>query len=54
VTHDPEVAARADRRIVLKDGRIVEDSLPFEGALPASSETLIQAGELVQDEGTNG
>jgi len=54
VTHDPEVASRADRRIVLKDGRIVEDSLPFEGELPASSETLIQAGELVQDEGTNG
>ena len=29
VTHDPEVASRADRRIVLKDGRVVEDSLPF-------------------------
>ena len=27
VTHDPEVAARADRRIVLKDGLIVEDAL---------------------------
>jgi putative ABC transport system ATP-binding protein len=29
VTHDPEVASRADRKIVLKDGRIVEDTLPF-------------------------
>jgi ABC-type lipoprotein export system ATPase subunit len=33
VTHDPEVASRADRKIVLKDGMIVEDSLPFEAAL---------------------
>ncbi len=28
VTHDPDIAGRADRRIVLKDGRIVEDSRP--------------------------
>jgi putative ABC transport system ATP-binding protein len=28
VTHDPEVASRADRRIVLRDGLIVEDTLP--------------------------
>jgi len=28
VTHDPEVASRADRKIVLKDGMIVEDTLP--------------------------
>ena len=28
VTHDAEVASRADRRIVLKDGAIVEDTLP--------------------------
>ena len=28
VTHDPEVASRADRRIVIKDGMIVEDTLP--------------------------
>lgn len=27
VTHDAEVASRADRRIVLKDGRIVEDAM---------------------------
>ena len=30
VTHDPEVASRADRKIVLKDGRVVEDTLPYE------------------------
>ncbi len=28
VTHDPEVASRADRKIVLKDGLVVEDSNP--------------------------
>ena len=32
VTHDPEVASRADRKIVLKDGRVVEDTLPYESA----------------------
>jgi putative ABC transport system ATP-binding protein len=30
VTHDAEVASRADRKIVLKDGEIVEDTMPFE------------------------
>ena len=29
VTHDSEIASRADRKIVLKDGMIVEDTLPF-------------------------
>lgn len=29
VTHDPEVAGMADRKIVLRDGQIVEDTLPF-------------------------
>ena len=28
VTHDAEIAGRADRRITLKDGTIVEDTLP--------------------------
>lgn len=42
VTHDPEIAGRADRKIVLKDGMVVEDSLP---GSPAA---------LVQDEGKNG
>ncbi len=36
VTHDPEVASRADRRIVLKDGLVVEDSLPYSGLLAQS------------------
>ena len=43
VTHDAEVASQADRKIVLKDGLIAEDTLPF----AASS-------ELVQNEGKNG
>jgi len=30
VTHDTEVASRADRKIVLKDGMVVEDTLPYE------------------------
>jgi putative ABC transport system ATP-binding protein len=29
VTHDSEVAGMADRKIVLKDGMVVEDTLPF-------------------------
>ncbi|HEU5351919.1 MAG TPA: ABC transporter ATP-binding protein [Terracidiphilus sp.] len=39
VTHDPEVAGRADRRIVLKDGLVVEDSLQSSAVpTPASPE----------------
>lgn len=38
VTHDPEIASRADRKIVLKDGMIIEDTLPTNGA-----EVLIQS-----------
>jgi putative ABC transport system ATP-binding protein len=48
VTHDPEVASRADRKIILKDGMIVEDTLPF---------TRLSSGlrEIsVQNEETNG
>jgi putative ABC transport system ATP-binding protein len=33
VTHDPEVASCADRKIVLKDGMVVEDSLPYSNTL---------------------
>jgi putative ABC transport system ATP-binding protein len=36
VTHDPEVASRADRKIVLKDGLVVEDSLPFQESIQAA------------------
>jgi ABC-type lipoprotein export system ATPase subunit len=40
VTHDPEVASRADRKIVLRDGMVVEDTLPF----VAEAETTVAAG----------
>lgn len=43
VTHDAEVAARADRKVVLKDGRIVEDFLTEQAAAEAGG--LTQAGE---------
>ena len=43
VTHDPEIAARADRKIVLKDGMIIEDTLPS-----------VPVEDLVQKEATNG
>jgi putative ABC transport system ATP-binding protein len=33
VTHDVEIASRADRKIVLKDGMVVEDTLPFAGPM---------------------
>ena len=48
VTHDPEIAGRADRRIVLKDGRIVEDTLPSSGAEEGAS------GAVVHDQVKNG
>ena len=35
VTHDPEIASRADRKIVLKDGLVVEDSKP--GSVPTDT-----------------
>ncbi|MCZ7564645.1 MAG: MacB family efflux pump subunit [Burkholderiales bacterium] len=37
ITHAPEVAARAQRIIELKDGRIVRDDVPAVGAAPAAS-----------------
>jgi putative ABC transport system ATP-binding protein len=40
VTHDPEVAGQADRKIVLKDGMVVEDTLPAD-----SAEILVQSQE---------
>jgi putative ABC transport system ATP-binding protein len=47
VTHDPEVASRADRRIVLRDGLMVEDSLPFTGSL--TKPEAVAAPEQVQN-----
>lgn len=38
VTHDSEVAGRADRKIVLKDGMVVEDTLPAD-----EPEALVQS-----------
>jgi hypothetical protein len=42
------VASRADRKIMLKDGMIVEDTLPFAGPLSGIREIP------VQNEGQNG
>jgi hypothetical protein len=39
LTHDPEIANRADRKIVLKDGLIVEDTLPS----PDHAEVVVQS-----------
>lgn len=38
VTHDSEVAARADRKIVLRDGMVVEDTLPFTALADSAAE----------------
>ncbi len=45
VTHDPEVARQADRKIVLKDGQVVEDTLPIEPVAVSSSDSLVQSEE---------
>jgi putative ABC transport system ATP-binding protein len=39
VTHDAEVAGMADRKIVLKDGMVVEDTLPFATAASVAEQT---------------
>jgi putative ABC transport system ATP-binding protein len=39
VTHDPQVAALAHRKIVLRDGLVVEDTLAAE-ASPVSGATV--------------
>jgi ABC-type lipoprotein export system ATPase subunit len=38
VTHDAEVASRADRKIVLRDGQVVEDTLPYESPMEAAEQ----------------
>jgi len=45
VTHDAEIAARADRKIVLKDGRIVEDVLLNSGAAPEEVQAVAREQE---------
>jgi putative ABC transport system ATP-binding protein len=42
VTHDPEIASRADRKIVLKDGLVVEDTAPVPSATAQLSEALVE------------
>ena len=37
VTHDPEVAGKADRKIVLRDGLIVEDTLPVSASVESGA-----------------
>lgn len=54
VTHDAEVANRADRKIVLKDGRIVEDTLPNSAGPLVPAETIMSAESLAQSQGKNG
>lgn len=46
VTHDAEIASRADRKIVLKDGMVLEDTMP-------SADPLAAAG-IAQEERTHG
>jgi len=41
VTHDPEVASRADRKIVLKDGLVVEDTLPNINGINTASPQIV-------------
>ena len=52
VTHDPEVAAMADRKIVLKDGMVVEDTLPYVAAAPEPA--IEPAKDSVMDRSTHG
>ena len=42
VTHDAEVAAQADRKIVLRDGMVVEDTLP--GGELSSADVQVGSG----------
>jgi ABC-type lipoprotein export system ATPase subunit len=37
VTHDPQVSARAERRIILRDGLVIEDRLATEPAAVAEA-----------------
>jgi putative ABC transport system ATP-binding protein len=42
VTHDAEIASRADRKIVLKDGRIVEDVMTGQQAAVSEEQAMAQ------------
>ncbi len=54
VTHDPDVASRADRKIVLKDGWVVEDTLPDSATAPVQDQERIQNQENIQSQEKNG
>src|SRR5579863_8966513 len=45
VTHDAEIASRADRKIVLKDGRIVEDAMMRLAGAPDEEQAMVQERE---------
>jgi putative ABC transport system ATP-binding protein len=38
VTHDPQISAWAERRIVLRDGLVIEDTLAAQPAVVAEAE----------------
>ena len=44
VTHDPDVASQADRKIVLRDGMIVEDTLPYVGPSEVTAQDRVTNG----------
>ena len=46
VTHDAELAAHADRRVSLRDGRVVADELRVDGGARVSDEQTTTEGEL--------
>ncbi|HEX4039232.1 MAG TPA: ABC transporter ATP-binding protein [Acidobacteriaceae bacterium] len=48
VTHDPQIAERADRRIVLKDGIVVADACRMAGAPLAALASSTSSGQVVQ------
>jgi putative ABC transport system ATP-binding protein len=44
VTHDPDIASRADRKIVLRDGMILEDTLPYTGPSAVTDQDRVTNG----------
>ncbi len=46
VTHDPQIAARADRQVILRDGLIVQDFLLSSGAGASLAQEAVPAGGL--------
>jgi putative ABC transport system ATP-binding protein len=48
VTHDAELAAMADARLVLRDGRVVESTLPVRPAVSAARQVAQMADARVR------